>query len=158
MKSNKLFIVVSLFLLCLICSGTLYSCLRPPTNTPCMPRNYPAGHKMEAKQSEIYTLETSDPYEDVYKFYKTTLEMNPLPKHEYQLATWREYPIRDIGVLFECVSKLNGYESELGCIFVNKTDQQTVIHAMWSYNEGPGVACYVLPEIEAEDYLEVFKP
>lgn len=158
MKVNKLHIVISIFLLCALCGGTLYSCFSPPQNTPCMPIDYPEGKKIEAEQYKIYTFQTKDSSDVVYEFYKTTLEMNPLPDDDYQLATWREYSIRDIGVLFECVSRLNNYESELGCIFVNKTDERTVVYTMWSYNEGPGMPCYDLPEIEAEDYLDVYKP
>jgi hypothetical protein len=117
-----------------------------------MPIDYPDGKKIEAKQREIYTFETSDPYDDVYKFFRTNLKLDPQTDDRYELATWKEYSIRDIGVLFECVSKLNSYESELGCIFVNKEEGNVVVYAMWSYNEGPGLPCYFLPEIEPDDY------
>jgi hypothetical protein len=119
--------------------------------------NYPDGKKIEAEQGKIYTFETSNTDDDVYRFYRTNLKLNPRTSDDSWLGTWDEYLIRDTGVLFECASRLNDYETELGCIFVNKTDSGTVIYAMWSYNEGPGIPCYELPEIEAEDYLDVFK-
>ncbi len=158
MKTNKLSIVFSMFLLCILCGGILYSCFRPPSNTPCMPIDYPLGKKIEAEQHKTYTFKTSDAYDDVYRFYRGKLELNQQIGDKYELATWREYPIRDIGVLFECLSYLSKNETELGCLFVNKTEGgKVVIYAMWSYNEGPGIPCYYLPEIEAEDYQDVFK-
>lgn len=121
-----------------------------------MPIDYPVGKKIEAEQHKIYTFETSDAYDDVYKFYRGNLELNPHTGDDYELATWREYPIREIGVLFECGSYISRNQTELGCLFVNKTESGTVIiYAMWSYNEGPGIPCYELPELEAEDYLDV---
>lgn len=149
---KKSYIAFSVLLLCVFCSGLLYSCFRPPANTPCMPIDYPDGKKIEAKQRKIYTFETSDPYDDVYKFFRMNLKLDPQTNNSYELATWKEYSIRDIGILFECVSKLNSYESELGCIFVNKKEGNVVVYAMWSYNEGPGIPCYFLPEIEPDDY------
>ena len=100
MKTKRLYIVLSIFLLCTLCGGILYSCFSPPSNTPCMPIDYPAGKKIEAEQREIYTFETSDTYDEVYRFYRGNLELNPLTGNEYQWATWREYPIRYIVMLF----------------------------------------------------------
>ena len=113
---------------------------------------YPDGKKFQAESRQVYAFETSDAYNDVYEFYKNNLQLNPLTSDDSWLGTWDEYSIRDVGVLFECASSLNSYESELGCVFVNKTDSKTVIYSMWSYNEGPGLPCYYLPEIEPEDY------
>jgi hypothetical protein len=121
-----------------------------------MPVDYPDGKKIQAKSRQIYAFETSDAYDDVYRFYKTNLIINPLTSDDSWIGTWDEYAIRDIGVLFECASYLNSYEAELGCIFINKTNSDTVIYTIWSYNEGPGYPCYHLPGIEAEDYLDVF--
>jgi hypothetical protein len=47
-----------------------------------MPIDYPEGKKIEAEQYKIYTFETKDSSDVVYEFYKTTLEMNPLPDIE----------------------------------------------------------------------------
>jgi hypothetical protein len=123
-----------------------------------MPINYPEGMKIEAEQGKIYTFETSNPYDDVYKFIKSNLKLAPLTVDGYGVAigTWREYSIRDNGALFKCGSRVKYNLSELGCIFVNKNNGGTVVYAMWSYNEGPGIPCYELPGLEAEDYLEVF--
>jgi len=123
-----------------------------------MPIGYPDGNKIVVESSrENYSFETSNSYQKVVGFYRTNLKFNPPIEGGYGTIEWEEYPIRDIGILFECGSVLNDYESELGCIFVHDKDGKVIIDLLWSYNEGPGIPCDTLPDIEPEDYLNVWR-
>jgi hypothetical protein len=117
-----------------------------------MPIEYPNGNKLDVESTEIYTFETDTTYSELLDFYRTNLKFDPPLRTKYETVEWVEYPIRDIGVLFQCGSILNGYELELGCIFVNEKKGKGVVDITWSYSEGAATPCYVLPEIEPEDY------
>jgi hypothetical protein len=136
-----------------ICGSVLYGMFRAPTNTPCTPISYPEGNRLDVESTKIYTFEPASSYADVVDFYRTHLKFDPPLKTKYETVVWREYPIRDIGILFQCGSKLNGYEVEQGCIFVHKNLGKSVVDITWSYAEVAATSCYVLPEIEPEDYL-----
>jgi hypothetical protein len=151
---RKIFIALSILIPCIFCSVYLYSYFAPPTNTPCTPIGYPDGNKLEVESTKIYTFETNEAYSDVINFYRESLKFDPPVRDNYGEITWQEYPIRDIGILFLCGSILDGYTSELGCIFVQEKDGLSMINIIWSYQvDGPATSCYVLPDIEPEDYL-----
>ena len=153
MKNKNILLVISALLISSLCSVCLYSSFMPPTNTPCMPIGYPEGKKIDAGQGKIYTFESIDAYHHIIAFYRANLKFDPPIEDRNGPIVWKEYPIRNIGVLFECGSSLNYYESELSCIFIHNKEGGVTIDIIWSYNQGPGIPCYVLPEIEPEDYL-----
>ena len=152
---HKRYLILGLFSLSLLCGIYLYSCFAPPTNTPCAPIEYPNGNKSDVESRKIYTFETNDTYADVVAFYETRLKDEPPPEDNYGPITWDAYPIRNDGILFVCGSILDGYTSEIGCIYVREKSGKGVIDITWSYQvDGPAVSCDVLPGIEAEDYLK----
>lgn len=145
--------LLALILLIGICGSILAWIMCAPTNTPCTPIEYPNGNKLDIESTEIYTLQTDRSYSDLLDFYRSNLKFDPPLVTKYELVEWREYPIRDIGILFRCGSKLNGYELELGCIFVRDENGRGTVDITWSYSEGAATPCDVLPGIELEDYL-----
>ncbi|HMN15084.1 MAG TPA: hypothetical protein PKD55_22425, partial [Bellilinea sp.] len=154
MYKHKALIVLTGFLfLLVVCIFISLSITQTPLNTPCSPIVYPEGNKAEWTPSEVYTFETSTHYENVVDFYRSHLRFDPPFKTKYEVVEWVEHSIQKKGVLFECGSKLNNYEVELGCIFIHKTQGNVAIDIMWSYGEGAPTPCYVLPEVEPEDYL-----
>src|SRR5688572_11054290 len=78
-----------------------------PVNTPCVPISYPDGARFDLKSYEVYTFETNTAYTDVVDFYRTHLKFDPPLRTDYDdTVEWNEYPIRDIGILFECYANL----------------------------------------------------
>jgi hypothetical protein len=120
-----------------------------------MPIEYPGGNTLDVESTEVYTFETDTTYSELLDFYRINLKFDPPLITKYETVEWKEYPIRNVGVLFECGSKLNGYELELGCIFVHDKNGKGVVDITWSYSEGAAIPCDVLPGIEPEDYLIV---
>lgn len=138
-----------------ICAPLSSWIAQTPKNTPCNPISYPDGVRLDVKSTKAYTYETISSYNDVVDFYRTHLKFDPPLKTKYETVEWIEYPIRESGVLFQCGSKLNGYELELGCIFVHDENGKGIVEITWSYSEGAATPCYVLPGIEPEDYLKI---
>ena len=137
-----------------ICGSFAYWMFRTPTNTPCTPILYPEGNRLDVESTKVYTIETVATYSDLVAFYRTNLKFDPPLKTKYETVEWVEHSIRDVGILFQCGSKLNSYELELGCIFVHEENGKGIVDITWSYSEGAATPCYVLPEIEPEDYLK----
>ena len=163
MRKKHLFsILFLLFLLVCVFGVILFWTFMPPTiwmfltptNTPCTPISYPEGNKLRWDSTKIYNLETNDAYSDVVDFYKSRLTPALSSKDSYDPINWDAYPIRDVGMLFVCGSLLDGYTSEIGCIYVSEKSGKGVIDITWSYLiSGPAVPCDVLPGIEPVDYL-----
>lgn len=154
MKHNR-YLVLGLFLSCLLCGLYLYSCFAPPTNTPCTPIEYATGDKLDVDSGKIYTFETNDAYADVLAFYEAGLKTELPPEDNYGPITWDAFPIGNNRILFVCSSILDGYTSEIGCIYVRERTGEGVIEITWSYQlDGPAKSCDVLPGIEPEDYLQ----
>lgn len=146
--------LLGLIILIAICGSFLYGMFRAPTNTPCTPISFPDGNPLNVESTKIYTFEPASSYAEVVDFYRTHLKFDPPLKTKYETVEWVEYPIRDVGILFKCGSKLNGSELELGCVFVRNENGQGIVDITWSYAEGAAAPCYVLPGIEPEDYLK----
>lgn len=126
-----------------------------PRNATCIPISYPDGAMLDVESFEVYTFETNAAYSEVVDFYRTNLKFDPPLKTKYEdVIEWDEYPIRDVGILFECGSKLNSYQLELSCIFVRDENGKGVIDITWSYADNAAAPCYTLPGIEPEDYLQ----
>lgn len=152
-KYRILPLLLGLIILIIVCSSISLWMFRTPSNTPCTPIGYPEGTRLKIIPSEIYSFETDTEYANVVDFYRDHLILIPPEKTQYETVKWNEHSIQNNGVLFHCGSKLNKYELELGCIYVHEKDENAVIDILWSYAEGAATPCYILPNIEPEDYL-----
>jgi len=152
-KQKLLPLVLGLIILLIVCGSISLWVFRTPSNTPCTPISHPEGTRLDIKSSEVYTFETHTDYANVVDFYRDRLILIPPQKTQFETVEWTEYPIQDKGVLFQCGSKLNSYELDLGCIYIHEKEGNAVIDVTWSYSEGAASPCYIIPEIEPEDYL-----
>jgi hypothetical protein len=154
---KKIFLFAFLGLLILVgpCRSSWDRWFYTPANTPCMPISYPDRARFDLESYEVYTFETAASYTDVVDFYRTHLKFDPPLRTDYDdTVEWKEYPIRDIGILFECYANLTDYTVESGCIFVRNEDGTGIVDVSWAYYDDFVASCYRLPKIEPEDYQE----
>lgn len=103
----------------------------------CVPPDYPTMQQVQRRSDQIYTYDTSDSSEKVQVAYSTKLQ--PASWQEYSGETlWRSKEVGN-GSLYECFFG-DGYEVEVGCVYVQVVNDKTRVQLVWELAEG-GSGC-----------------
>lgn len=107
------------------------------TDNQCVPPDYPTMQQVQRRSDQIYTHDTSDSIEKVQTAYSTKLQ--PASWQEYSGETlWRSKAVGN-GSLYECFFG-DGYEVEVGCVYLQVAKDKTRIQLVWELAEG-GSGC-----------------
>jgi hypothetical protein len=116
-------------------------------NHKCPPPAYPGMSVSPMIARESVRSTTTDTVDKVRDGYINQIKPDPwLGPSTGALWTYRQ---RGNKYLFECVNVPNGYEIEVGCVFLTPASLGTSIERMWDITEG-GVNCTSLLHAPAE--------
>lgn len=124
-----------------ICSGCWGIPVSNNTNR-CVPPWYPKFDIRQMESSVVVTLRTEDTVNIVRGAYNDWLQPEEwTTKRDVVMeALWRMTSYSD-GYLYECITAVNHYEVERGCIFVKRADSETEILLTWTLSESSVGGC-----------------
>lgn len=128
----------------IVCSA-LSGCWGVPTSNPdsrCVPPSYPEMQLTAWRSGYIYLVEASDSLETIQAEYSA--ELQPAPwQGPFGDKLWRLKEF-DGSFLYECVFGSDGYEIEVGCVFIREDQDRTIIQLVWEIGEGGGSCASIL--------------